>query len=75
MFKEKEKAVVFTPREFDVISDMEEKLYDGEEYGIFARMKKVLVERHGWEAEDFQGMSFLDVESEFLDAYGEVDFR
>lgn len=49
--------------------------YDVEELTVMGRMKKTLKEKHGWEDEDFEGMTFTDVESEFLDSYGEEDFR
>lgn len=48
--------------------------YDAPEMSIMNRMQTALVEKHGWDDEDFDGMSFLDVEDAFLDA-GEIDFR
>jgi hypothetical protein len=48
-------------------------MYDLEEMSILARMKRTLIRKHGWEAEGFQGMNFMGIEAEFLDA--EPDFR
>jgi hypothetical protein len=48
-------------------------MYDLEEMNILARMKRTLIQKHGWEPEDFQGMNFMDIEAEFLDV--EPDFR
>lgn len=47
--------------------------YDADEMSILERMKRTLVSKYGWEREDFEGMTFLDVEAEFLDV--EKDFR
>lgn len=48
-------------------------MYDTEEMSIFNRMKCILRDKHEWEHEDFEGMTFLDVEACFLDV--EEDFR
>lgn len=47
--------------------------YDYAEASIYRRMKNTLVRKHGWDEEEFETMSFLDVEAEFLDV--EKDFR
>jgi hypothetical protein len=49
--------------------------YDVEEMSVLARMKKIMKEKHGYESDDFDGMSFTDIESMFLDDCGEKDFR
>lgn len=49
--------------------------YDLEEMNVLNRMKEVLVRKHNWDNEDFEDMTFTDIESEFLDTYGEKDFR
>lgn len=48
-------------------------VYDTEEVSVIQRMRRVLIEKYGWEPEDFEGMSFTDVEYEFLEV--EEDFR
>ena len=50
-------------------------MYDIEEMTVLQRMKTIMIRKHGWELEDFEGMTFLDIESEFLDGCGEPDFR
>ena len=47
--------------------------YDESEMSVLSKMKKALMVKHGWEADDFEGMTFLDVEAEFLDV--EAEFR
>jgi hypothetical protein len=54
---------------------MQPDTYDEAEMSVLARMKKIMRERHGYAAEDFAGMTFADIESEFLDFCGEPDFR
>lgn len=49
--------------------------YDTAEITVLERMKRIMIQKHGWEREDFEGMTFLDIESEFLDGCGEPDFR
>ena len=49
--------------------------YDLEEMTVLQRMRHVLVTKHGWDEEDFEEMSFMDIESAFLDDAGEEDFR
>lgn len=49
--------------------------YDIEEMGVLARMKHVLKTKHGYTDEDFEGATFADIESMFLDDAGEPDFR
>lgn len=49
--------------------------YDVVEVAVLERMKRVMMEKHGWEIDDFEGMSFTDIEAEFLDGCGEKDFR
>lgn len=51
------------------------RVYDVPEVAVLERMKKIMMEKHDWEPEDFDGMSFMDIESEFLDGCGEEDFR
>lgn len=47
--------------------------YDAAEESVLARMKRVLVSDHGWVPEDFEELTFLDIEGEFLVV--EEDFR
>ncbi len=47
--------------------------YDVPEVGVLLRMKSDLMRLHDWEVEDFEGMSFTDIEAEFLEV--EPDFR
>lgn len=47
--------------------------YDVPEVAVLERMKSALMKHHDWEAEDFDGMSFTDIEAEFLEV--EEDFR
>jgi hypothetical protein len=49
--------------------------YDVEEMSVLARMKHVMKTKHGYINDDFDGMSFTDIESMFLDDCGEKDFR
>ncbi len=46
---------------------------DVEEVSVINRMKGTLIRKHGWDAADFEEMSFLDIETEFLEV--EKDFR
>lgn len=47
--------------------------YDVEEESIMGRMIRELVEKDGWDVTDFEEMSFLDIEAEYLDVF--PDFR
>lgn len=47
--------------------------YDTPEMDVLNRMKQELVRDDGWTREDFEGMTFLDVEAEYLDTH--EDFR
>jgi hypothetical protein len=49
--------------------------YDIEEMSVLNRMKRDLMRDHGWYTIDFEGMTFLDIESTYLDEYGYEDFR
>jgi hypothetical protein len=49
--------------------------YDAEERDVLSRMKRIMIEKHGYTEEDFIDTTFLDVESMFLDDCGEEDFR
>lgn len=49
--------------------------YDVEEVSVLVRMKRIMVEQHGYEPDYFDGMGFLEIESIFLDDCGEEDFR
>jgi hypothetical protein len=54
---------------------MERDAYDVPEMNVLARMKRIMIDKHGYDAEDFEGYGFLDIESMFLDDCGEEDFR
>jgi hypothetical protein len=49
--------------------------YDVEEMGVLTRMKHVMKTKHGYTDADFEGATFMDIESMFLDDCGERDFR
>jgi hypothetical protein len=49
--------------------------YDVPEMNVLTRMKKIMKEKHGYTDEDFEGATFMDIESMFLDDCGEEDFR
>lgn len=49
--------------------------YDVPEMNVLARMKKIMIEKHGYTREEFDGCSFTEIESMFLDDCGEEDFR
>jgi hypothetical protein len=49
--------------------------YDVGEMNVLARMKRIMIEKHGYAPKDFEGYNFTEIESMFLDDCGEPDFR
>jgi hypothetical protein len=49
--------------------------YDVEELSVLERMKRIMIEEHGYTRADFEECTFADIESMFLDDCGEPDFR
>ena len=49
--------------------------HDEPEMSVLKKMKYILKTKHGYSNDDFEGLSFADIESIFLDDAGEPDFR
>lgn len=54
---------------------MERDAYDVPEMQVLARMTQIMIREDGLARADFEGLTFTEIESMFLDEYEHEDFR
>lgn len=54
---------------------MERDAYDVPEMQVLARMTQIMIREDGLARADFEGLTFTEIESMFLDEFEHEDFR